>query len=230
MSRLAFAENVFFRITHDRTGKLIGIFITPDKLERISLPETILGVPGLFRSFEYRQSDQSNVISYTWKRHIGEGGSGSNTRILIINGQPVFQRFDAQTETIKSWRLKPDKIRTELAKKDSLADKTTLMKQWIDVSDFEEIKHFFEAVDSSTAPEGFGYTINLETMGDPMLTVGLRIRFGGGFPDRLNQVKVGALGTTFYLRKVTHSIDRSGYKCAVEVADVFTITGGGFVI
>lgn len=235
LTELSRQWNAFMIVTRNQKGELIGVFIDPERLDQEDIIRKIFNVNGTLRTFQYKQGEFSNVISYTWKRHIGEGVIGDNARITIINGVVNIQRFDAKTETVKTWRLNNDKIKKELETRDSISEKLKLTKQWLQVKDFAQIEKFFDEIENSTAPQGLGYTINLKLRGDPMIAPPLRIKMDKGFPGRLQQ-QPKALGgkrvkdgVKYYIRKVTHTIDRSGYNMDCEVGDVVAITGGSLV-
>ena len=82
-----------------------------------------------------------------------------------------------------------------------------------------KIKHFFDPVESSYAPQGFGYRITCDMIGNPLYIPSSQIKINNGFPDRL-----GGNQAIWYLDKVSHTINKSGYSMKIEIVDVFTLS------
>ena len=233
LMRRAYEWRSAFQIGYNQKGKRIGVFLDPDKIANSEYTKKLTGAKGFYRTLEYRDG-LANTIDYSWAQHVGEQGVGDSVRLTVVNGQTVVQRFQAETETVTTWVFVPEKIRQELNEKDNFIDKTALVKQWLKVNDFQTLVNqgFFKKVVQTTAPQGFGYTINVKMIGDPLLTSMTRINFGAGFPDRLQQANakekkdIDRFLTSFYIKKITHTIDKNGYLCNSEIADAYTVNGG----
>lgn len=229
--RMAFEWKAIFRVGYDENENLVAIFTNAKYLD--TNPFALLVTNAFAGSsvyFDYggihseRSGGIPNVVEFTWQHHVGENGMGDNVRIQYVNGQPVFMRFTAKEEKIILWRLVPERIQAELKRRKDVKSQFQLMKEWMSVEDFEQIKWAFEPVMETTAPQGLGYSMNITTLGNPALTAPLKAMFGLGFPDFANHK-----GTSFWIRKATHSISRSGYRSTVDIADAWTITGGSMI-
>lgn len=180
-------------------------------------------------------SSSTPVKEYTWQNRMGMNGSGDNVQITMINGQPQFHRFNAETQTVETWKLNPEKIKAELRKRGNVKDKVSLMKAWTGAKTFEEVKWAFDKSVDTTAPQGAGYSMSVKLIGNPCITAGVRADFseegsgeGGGFPD-FCYPKAGSKKIDWYVQKVSHTIDRSGYNMDGELVDAFTLNNGVMV-
>jgi hypothetical protein len=234
LARMAYEWRVLFRTSFNKKGELMALFTDWDKVGTSKFAAKVVGGKGSLRTLDYK-GGSNNVISYTWSENIGENGTGDGVRLTMINGQIVAQRYVAETETITTWEFKPEKMRKELEKKGNIADKTELTLNWLSRKTFKEIEPYFEPRSQSTAPQGFGYKMNVKMLGDPLMTPPLELVLGEGFPDRLRQTdKTLKKNTTaslkdltkFYLSKATHTIDRNGYQMDIEIGDALTVFGG----
>lgn len=228
--RLSYEWRVAFRLGYDRKGSPVGVFIDYDKLDKpnyIKLLGHIVG--GSHIHLEYKKPN-ANVISATWKQNAGTQGGGDNVRIIMgPNGQPQFFRYVAEGETVRVYKLVPERIGNELRRAGNIADQTKLLVEWLKVTDFQQIKKYFDEVDQSTAPQGYGYEISIEMYGNPMLTAPLIATFGSGFPALLQRDNPKASPNKFYMNSVDHKIDRRGYFITAQVMDALSITGGSYI-
>jgi len=226
---LSFEWRTIYRIGYDSRGIMTGCFLSPSQLETSKIVSRFSNaVSGDSIYLDYK-GNVNNVIDYSWQCHAGENGSGDNVRITIgADGSPQFYRFVTENETVKVYRLRPERIRAKLKESGNFKGQFALMKEWMNVNDFSQIKQYFDEIDQSTAPQGLGYSMKVNMLGNPMMTVPSKVYFGSGFPDFFSQKK-GVELTTFYCRKVNHTIDRSGYKMSLDVADAYTMNGGSFI-
>jgi len=222
--------NALFRIGFTEEGDLYGLFIDYQKLEKSKFNlKTTSAISGNTITLNYRGTTDEkdinpNVSSATWQNHAGDSGYGDNVQITLIHGKPVFTRFVTQGESVTAWRLNPEAIEKELRKQKNFSSRLQLMKTWLSADDFEDVKRFFIKVTDTTAPQGLGYSMKAKMIGNPMVTTPMKVRFGSGFPPFFLREDI-----SFYVNKVTHNIDSSGYTMDVEIADYYTITGGAFV-
>jgi hypothetical protein len=216
LQRMAIEWRALFKIGFSKSGQPVGMFIDPDKIGETALfNELITGGIGDTHRLEWR-SGAKNVLSYTWKHNIGESGAGDNVRITLVNGNYTFIRSVAKDEKVTDWVFDPKLLRDDFARQGkSIPAQAALLNTIIQAKDFEEVKKYFRPYTSSTAPQGAGYTVNVKTMGNVLFCPPNRVTFGDGFPGRLKQYN-----RTFYMRKVTHTIDQTGYKCDCEIQDV----------
>lgn len=225
--RLASREwRAFFSMNYDQKGTLWARFVDPDLLpSTIAYQSAIMGVRGKSSILDYKGL-VANVISYTWKNNAGKSGTGDGVNIVIVNGQPTFQRYNVETQTVVTWQLRPERIEAELGRKQNEAGVTgqiTLVQDVLSASSFEEVQRFFEPIEQETAPQGYGYEVNLKMLGDPLFMAGNMVTFGEGFPDVL-----GNSQTNWYVESVSHTISQQGYMMDVHVADAYSFspTGG----
>lgn len=229
--RMAFEWRAIFRVGYDENGEMVAVFINPKYVDVNPFALIVTNaIAGSTVYFDYggihteRSGGVPNVIEYSWQHHVGENGMGDNVQISMVNGQPVFMRFTAKEDKVILWRLVPDRIGAELKRRKDVKSQFQLMKEWMQVDDFEQIKWAFEPVMETTAPQGLGYSMNIKTFGNPALTAPLKGMFGLGFPDFASHK-----GTNFWVRKAVHTISREGYRTTVDIADAWTISGGSMI-
>lgn len=228
--RLAREWRTHFRIGYSPIGVLTGIFLDNDSLVNSKVAESMAGA-GI--TLNYNAGSKSNILEYSWQNSEGENGAGDNATIEFVNGEPVIRRFTVENETVRTWQLNPAKVK---AKGDELEASGTYV-QFLGAlaleTDFEKVKHYFDPIDQTTAPNGLGYTVNARMIGNPFASPPALVKFGEGFPAPLTQtmVRVG-VANRYYLRKATHTISRSGYFTEIEVADVYLLNpaGGGWLL
>ncbi|DAC71935.1 MAG TPA: hypothetical protein DSN98_07805 [Thermoplasmata archaeon] len=233
--RMAFEWRAAFKIGQDTRGTLIGVFsdYSSPQMEAYS-KRCSNAIGGSYVTVNYK-GNPCNVNSYTWSLKTGLDGSGDNVRIQMVNGQPQFFRYRAETQTVETWKLNPDKIKNEVKRRPSTSEKVAVGIEWMKKTKFSEVSWAFDKCAETTAPQGLGYEMNLQMLGDPLFTPGIRIEFGayasdvgGGFPDFCYPVK-GKEKIRWWISKVKHTIDSKGYNMNVDVQDAFLINGGVMV-
>lgn len=226
LTRLSIAWRTLFHVAFSPKGEYVGIFIDHNKIGTTNLPSWVLESGGLSNAIGWK-GELNNVKSYTWSSSESESGIGDNVRLDIVDGQIVFRQYVAEQETVVTWRLDQKKIQDAFAgaSTEGLDSQVKLTKELLSKNDFESIKHFFTPVEQLTAPNGFGYRINCDMIGNPLYMPGNLIVVNNGFPDRL-----GGKQSKWYLNSVTHKIDRSGYNMTIEVVDVFNLSPIGLPI
>ena len=229
LHRLSREWRCIFRIGYTPSGQLYGMFADHDKFELTAFQRATTGaIAGNSIHLDWKWG-AANVISYKWKNHQGGSGTGDNVRMIMMNGKVTFVRYIAQGETVKAYRFVPEKVTKQLKVRGAtggLPSMTDYVKWALNVTDFNELvrKGYFVPYNETTAPQGLGYSANVEALGNPMMTAPMYVKFGRGFPDVL-----ASRQNRMYCRKVTHKIDRSGYKMEIEVIDTLTATGGSFI-
>lgn len=221
LTRLAREWSALFAMGFSPRGETVAVFIDIDRVGDNRMPSWISGAVGSTHALGY-QGEINNVIDYKWISNESENGVGANVRLEFVDGQVVFRRFVAEQESIVSYRIRPDRIREAIEAEDSATAQIQLFRDLLSRNDFESIEHFFDPYESTTAPQGFGYRITAKTLGNPLFMPPNQIIINNGFPDRL-----GGAQTKYYIDKVTHNIDKSGYKCSLEVIDAFSLSDIG---
>lgn len=223
LSRLAREWQVMFAMGFSGDSEVVAIFMDTNLIGNNKLPTWISNATGSSHAIGYK-GNISNVISYSWTSNESENGTGSNTQLDFVDGQVVIKRFVTEQESIISYRLNTEKIRTAIqgAEIDGVAAQTKFVKDLLSTKDFEQIEKYFDPISSQTAPQGFGYRINAQMIGNPLFMPPNQVIINNGFPDRL-----GGSQTKYYIDKVTHKIDKSGYKMGVEIVDIFSYSSVG---
>ena len=226
LSRLAREYRALFSVGFSPDGELVAVFIDTERVGDNSMPRWILDANGTSHVIGY-QGEVNNVLSYKWISNESESGVGANVQIEFVNGEVVVRRFVAEQETIISYRLNPDRIERVLAEaqESGVSSLVNVTRDLLSANDFEQIEHFFDPYESTTAPQGFGYRITAEMVGNPLFIPPNQIVINNGFPDQL-----GGRQTKYYIDKVTHKLDRSGYKMSVEIIDAFGLSDIGQAI
>ncbi len=220
LTRLAKEWKALFTVNYTQDGTPTAMFIDPDKIGKNPFALYIMNATGSSHAIGYK-GRISNVISYTWKSNESESGVGQNVRLDIVDGKVIFRRFVAEQEYVISYRLDPAKIQEAFQDRavEGVQAQFKLAKELLSASDFDQIKHFFTAIETTTAPQGFGYRINCKMLGSPLFAPPNQVRINNGFPDRL-----GGVQAKYYIYEVVHTIDRTGYFSDLEIVDVFTLS------
>jgi hypothetical protein len=227
--RLARENRCVFKLGYSPTGQTLAMFLDPPLVPSSAFGRMVSGGTGRSNFFEWKEG-ACNVRSYSWQNHNGENGAGDHVQLSIVGGEVRITRYTVENDKVLAWRLKPEKIQAELQRRGASGgaeEKLRFYMEYIAVEDFERLKRegFFEPVEDSTAPQGYGYTASLECLGSPLHVVGTECQFGGGFPDLFRST-----GTKFWLQAASHKIDRSGYLSHLEVVDSFSISPTGQVV
>lgn len=226
LNRLAIEWQAFFHIAFAPNGLPVGIFIDKNKIGSTSLPEWILKATGKSNILGWK-GELNNVISYKWSSSESERGVGSNVRLDIVDGQIQFRQYSAEQEKVITWRLNQKKVQNVFqdAGTEGLNSQIKLTQELLSKNDFESVKKFFTPVVQETAPDGYGYRLNCEMIGNPLYIPGNLVVINNGFPDRL-----GGKQSKWYLHSVNHKINRSGYMMNIEVVDVFNLSPVGLPV
>lgn len=219
--RLADEWRCAFRVGFSRNGT-VASFVDYDRLGA----STFSSLVGGYSSTELHYGGlRANVLSYTWKDQSMDAAQGQGARVVMVDGKPQIFRQVVEDERVVTYRLVPERIEQEL-ERHGQADRTELLLDYLSAKDFSQVKRFFVEDVSTTAPQGSGVTASVRLMGDPSLTEGMVVSFGDGFPDRLGSRGPGD-SRTWWARRVTHEISRSGYLCGMEVCDAYAISPTG---
>lgn len=224
LNKLAREWRAFFQMGFNPAGLPVAVFIDPNKIGETAYQALTLGATGKSNVIGYL-GELNNVKSYTWTSNEAESGVGDNAQVDIVDGQIIFRKFSAEQKTVVSYRLDQKKIQEVYNEASDITSQIKLTKELLSKQDFESVKHFFVAVESSTSPMGAGYRIKCEMIGNPLYSPPNQIVINNGFPDVL-----GGDDAVWYIQSVTHSIDRGGYNMSVEIADVFTLSPTGLPV
>ena len=228
LNRLAKEWHCHFQVGYNQAGVKTGMFIDEYKIGTTGFVyNSAMTFNPLPKELYYNAGSNSNVKSYSWQQHIGESGQGDNVQIRIgVDGKPIFERRVAKGQTVMTYQLNPQKIAAAYANAKDLTKKTDLFTEFLNARDFEEVKWAFDAVESSTAPQGAGFTVNVEMIGDPNIVPGQQVKFKDGFPSILSQSESPLSPIIYYVLKVTNTMSQRQYTTSLEIVDSYTLNGG----
>lgn len=224
LNRLAKEWRCLFHVGFSPLGNTVGIFVDANKIGDSVYTSLLHNATGSSNIIGYK-GELNNVLSYTWSSSESESGIGDNTRLDIIDGQIVYRRFEAKEEQTITYRLDIKKIQEVYKNVDDLTSQLNITKELLSKKTFEQIKHFFTPIKSTTAPAGYGYRIQCNMIGNPLFSPPNQIKINNGFPERL-----GGSQSKWYCQSVTHNIDKSGYNMNAEIVDVFTLSPIGLAV
>lgn len=228
LNRMAIEWQSCFHVSFSPAGEPVGFFIDNNKIGSTSMPAWVLAAGGASNAIGYK-GELNNVKSYKWTSSESETGVGDNVRVDIVDGNIVFRRYMAKAEKVITYRLDQKKIQETYKKAadEGFGEMINITKELLSKNDFNTLlnEHYFIPVETTTAPNGYGYRIDCEMIGNPLYMPGNRIVIKNGFPDRL-----GGSQSIWYLRSVGHKIDRSGYMMSIEVVDVFNLSPIGLPV
>lgn len=225
LTRLAVEWRALFQLGFAADGAIVGIFTERENLrDNNLLPQWVNNATGRSNIIGYK-GEIANVRSYNWRSLESESGVGDSVQLEFIDGQPVFRRYVAEQEKVITYKLNEQKIQQELDV-DGIAAQARIAKDLLSASDFEEVKRFFDPIEETTAPQGYGYRINCEMIGNPLFSPPNEIVINNGFPDRITSGEQ----KRFYLEQVVHNISQAGYTMSIEVVDQFVLSDIGLVV
>jgi len=215
-----------FSIGYTPAGLPALMFVDPSKVQTCGFLNVVLGAAGNSNLFEYMGGIR-NVIDYTWKK---TNSGGDSVSINYVNGKPEYIYTRANDEKVTYWKLDFDAIKRYYRdRKQNVKDLAAFTTKMLETDDFDEFvkRKFFKPAVSTTAPQGSGYEASINCLGNPLFTAGNKATFGEGFPSRMRQTAASPI--KFYMRKVSHSINRESYKNSIDIVDGYTINGGSLV-
>jgi hypothetical protein len=213
---------VFF-VSYGNRGQPVAIFVDRNRVNKTPLPGWIMGTSLGSNKLGYR-GKISNVIRCKANSNEAENGVGAHIRVEIRDGQIEFRQFVATEEKIITWRLDREMLKQEYDGGD-LQEQFQITKELLSAKNFDEVKRFFNQVEDTTAPDGYGYRMSCDVLGNPFLMPGSKIELVNGFPGQL-----GGRGAEWYIQRVNHRIDASGYVTTVEIEDVFNSSPVGLPV
>lgn len=228
LARWAREWRVIFRLGHAPDGNLAGVFIDPYRLPTSSLIPIMSGANVQTADLWYMAGKSPNVQSYSWQHQDGLNGSGDGVSMTVVNGQTQFIRYHVEDEKVTAWRLNPDKIQKELNGRDS-AGQAAVTQEILGATSFAQVQRFFDPIESTTAPNGIGYSVTGHMIGTPYLIPGITARFYGKFPDFLTAPNSGNT-IHYFFRKVDHDLSLSGYFTDFDIADVYSQSPTGAIL
>jgi hypothetical protein len=232
LSNKAYEWQALFKIAYTQSGDVAGMFLSPRYLGTSSFQNQLLQATGSSNYFDYR-GKVSNVISYSWENKEGESGTGDNTMLSIVDGQIIARKYIAEQQKVITYRLNPDKIAEHLKQADAtsgIQGQVEYVGNMLNQNDFQALIRdgYFTPIEQMTAPQGYGYTINLRVIGNPLITPPNQAYFGDNFPDNIG-VALGEAQNKikWFIRKATHNISMAGYMTDIEIVDAFSISPTG---
>lgn len=215
-----------FRIGRDKQGNQIACFVDYAKLKTSNFVKLMTGESSVHLeygdAYEAILSNQANTLEYSWQDHSMDAATGQGVRVYEADGKIQMQTYNVKDETVTTWRLVPERIQAAFNQQKDITTQTSLMVDFLSVKTFDEVKRFFVEDTTTTAPQGSGLTIDAKLMGDPNVTAAMIATFGAGFPSR-----IGASDRTWWIRKVDHSLDTSGYFTNVSISDAYAFSPTG---
>jgi hypothetical protein len=216
-------------VTSGRNPRPVALFCDFENDSLIDLfNQTTANCMGASAMFEYKKG-MANCKNYTW--NYGGGGQGDNVRIVMgANGQPQFFRYRAETQSVVVYRMQPQNIRRAMQAaraSGGFRGEAEFVTEALKINTMDELvaRKFFEPATETTAPQGVGLSMNLDTIGNPFCTAPTRAKFGDGFPSIFHHKS----RLKFYMTRVSHTMSRQGYMNSVQVQDAFAISNGTMV-
>ena len=225
LSSLAREWGCLFWISTNAAGQRLGSFIDPTQIAQSGLQYIQQITPGIQPlELYFNAGPNSNVISYDWQQHIGDGANGDAINIRTdFKGRMIFDRVVVENDKFVAYTLNPDRIEKALDKAGNNGNYTEFVNNLLSQPEFNKtVKYYFDAAESSTAPQGFGFTITVQMVGDPFLLPYRQVSFKAGFPAALN---AHGLSQDFFILKAAHSITKGGYMTSIEIVDSYTLAG-----
>lgn len=219
LRRKADEWNLTFQTGVDMAGIPQAIFCDHDKSQLSPFTTLTTGGIGLNNLFNYKGGVR-NVLSATWENNFIQDGTGDHVQFALVEGIPVQQKSTAKTEKVLAYKLDMKKLTTEMnaiKKKSGIPAAQKFYQGIIDATDFQDknIKKFWTSTEFKTAPQGGGIKVTIDCFGNPLYTPPNNVILGYGWPEQVTEV------ARLKMRKVTHTLDKGGYKCKIEVTDLF---------
>lgn len=225
LNRLASDWRCTFHMGFTPDGRTFGMFYSEDFTEDASHWLFIMhGIPITSHVISWKYIDEGSsdmqAISYDWRNEEGENGEGDNVQIKYVNGAPVYQRYTMVNDKVALQTLDMDRV-AKYAK-----DHPDIMPV-INAVDFKSqvIQQFWTSSETTTAPNGVGYTISIHMFGNPALVAGTIVTLNKGFPSNLTTHN--SKNIKFIIRKITHTVSMQGYFMDLDVVDLATLSAVG---
>lgn len=215
-----------FRIAFTPEGLPAAMFVDASKVTKTKFNNLVVGGVGDSNLFEWKGGVR-NTLKYTWRKNDAGGDSVS---VNYVNGKPEYTFKKAEDEKVTYWKLDFDAVKRYYKdRKQSIPQLAEFTKKMLATDDFNDFvkRKFFVPATSTTAPQGAGYQLQVSTLGNPLHTAGNKASFGEGFPDMFKRTNASPI--TFWIRKVTHNINKEAYMSELEIVDGYTISGGSLV-
>jgi hypothetical protein len=228
--RKAMEWQALFRIGYDSGGVPCALFIDQTLLGSSAVAKRMIGGSGLLE-LNYMLGDNPNVLDFTWQNAEGENGAGDSVIPEFENGQIVFRRYTVENERVVTWQLDPSKVKAAMDGEPTFADQARLTGEIVAMKQLDQrtLEKYFTRSETSTAPNGLGYSINAKIIGNPIATPPTLINLNRGFPSLL-RVGTGEADKRFYLKKANHTVSKDGYFTDLEIVDVFTESPTGYML
>jgi phage protein D len=230
LKRFAQENDCEFSIGHGKMGS-VALFSELSSQDAKRFASMVGGSVGDSITLNYKHGT-ANVESYTFEHNAGNE-QGDNVQISFVNKEPQFKRYRAEEQTITDYRINMPKIRAEIESKaarsagSAVAHAMSLLQE----NSFDALveKGYFIAAQQSVAPQGYGWSLKVRMLGNPMMTAPTKVILGEGFPN-IFRPQTGVMPKQeMWVRSVTHVIDEHGYHMDLDIVDALTLQGGSYV-
>ena len=215
-----------FRIGRDKQGNQIACFVDYAKLKTSNFVKLMTGESSTHLeygdAFEAILSNQANTLEYTWQDHSMDAATGQGVQVYEADGKVQMMTYNVKDETVTYWRLDEKAVEKAFNQQPDLTSKASLLADFLSRQTFEQVKQYFIADTTTTAPQGSGLTVDAKLMGDPNVTAAMIATFGTGFPSR-----IGASDRTWWIRKAEHNLTTAGYFTDVSISDAYAFSPTG---
>jgi len=226
-----------FRIGRDKQGNQIACFVDYAKLKTSNFVKLMTGETSRFleyggadlgykevngKSVDVVLSGKANVLEYSWQDHSMDSATGQGVQVYESDGKVQMMTYNVKDETVTYWRLDEKAVEKAFNKQPDLTSKASLLADFLSRQTFEQVKQYFIADTTTTAPQGSGLTVDAKLMGDPNVTAAMIATFGAGFPSR-----IGASDRTWWIRKAEHNLTTAGYFTDVSISDAYAFSPTG---
>jgi phage protein D len=227
LRRLAIEWKKQFILGYDPKGQPTAIFSDYNSTKAEQYLQLITGQLQTSNLFEYN-SGIRNVIKADIEENFSESGAGEQIQFVLIDGQAVKQSVQAEQKTVQYLKFDSDKMRLEadqIAKRQGRQATLNFLSDIMSATDFQadNVKRFWTPVDYKTAMPHSGTKINITAFGNPLITVPSPVVLGAGFPSAVANAKGPGLDNGYKIRKVTHTINSSGYFNEIEVRNYLNL-------
>ena len=225
LNRLASDWRCTFHMGYQPDGHTFGMFYSENWAEDAA--EVLAGWHGIPLSshkvsWKYIDEGSSDMqaISYDWRNEEGENGEGDNVQIKYVNGAPVYQRYTMVNDNVTLQTLDMDRVAQYAKDHPDISPVTNAV-------DFKSqvIQQFWTSSETTTAPNGVGYTVSIHMFGNPALVAGTIVTLNKGFPPNLTTKNDKNI--KFIIRKIAHTVSMQGYFMDLEVVDLATLSAVG---
>lgn len=226
LARLSSEWRCILYVGYAQDGTVYGVFCDSKSVPQVqALLAAKLGVAWAPHEITWKTGNvKTDCLEYSWGNQEGENGQGDNVQMTMVDGKVQIQRFTVRGENVVVWTMDAAAVDRWAKDHPDIKDLSPIM----DSQNFhdEVIQQFWSQATQTTAPNGLGYTIHVKTLGNPLISPGMIVRFGGGFPSCLSRYESGDT-IQFIVQKASHSFGMNGYYTDLEVVDIMSVSAVG---